>query len=232
MTVPLSVVMLGASGAVGHHVVDALASRRGVQRITLLNRRLLANLSEPIIEQHAVDVLNSLSYRHLLVGHHSAVCTFGVGQPSKVSKDSFIKIDKDAVIEFAIACKQAGIEHFELLSSVAADANASGNYLRTKGELQDALIALNFKRLSIFQPSMILTPTNRYGVMQAILLAVWPKLSPLLLGSWRKYRGVDVKVLGTAMANNLLISGEGAEIVQWNQFIFLVDGCNALALQK
>jgi len=73
-------------------------------------------------------------------------------------------------------------------------------YLRTKGELVEALKALNFDRLSIFQPSMILTPTNRYGIAQAITLKVWPFLKPLLMGSLRKYRGIPVNVLGQAMA--------------------------------
>jgi len=63
-----------------------------------------------------------------------------------------------------------------LLSSVGISPKSKSFFLRTKGELVEALKALNFERLSIFMPSMILTPTNRYGFSQALTLAVWPKL--------------------------------------------------------
>jgi hypothetical protein len=69
---------------------------------------------------------------------------------------------------------------------------------------------------------MILTPTNRYGISQAMILMLWPTLNPLLPGSSRKYRGIRVETLGAAMANNLLTSGPSVEILQWDQFIELV----------
>ena len=65
---------------------------------------------------------------------------------------------------------------------------------------------------------MILTPTNRYGLSQAITLKVWPYLNPLLIGGLRKYRGIPVDVLGQAMANNIFNNGKGYEILQWDQF--------------
>ena len=146
---------------------------------------------DPAVKQEIVDVLDSSSYRHLVPGHDVAICTLGVGQPSKISKAEFVKVDRDAVIAFATACKQSGVKHFELLSSVAVDSKSGSFYLRTKGELQDALVALNFERLSLFQPSMLLTPTNRYGFGQGVLLALWPILTPLLLAL---YANIEVFV--------------------------------------
>jgi uncharacterized protein YbjT (DUF2867 family) len=219
---PLRVVMLGASGAVGHEVVKALYARSAVAKLTLLNRRPLTDVSSAAIEEHIVDVLNPQTYQHLLDGHQAAVCTLGVGQPSAMSDAEFVRIDKDAVIGFARACKDAGVAHFELLSAVGADARSRSLYLRTKGELCDALVALGFERLSLFQPSMILTPTNRYGIVQGLTLALWPKLEMLLRGSWRKYRGVAVETLGAAMAANLLTNTSGVEWLTWVDFHALV----------
>jgi uncharacterized protein YbjT (DUF2867 family) len=225
----LSVVMMGATGAVGQQVVVALQANLALQKLTLLSRRPLADITSPAIEQHTVDVLNPQSYQHLLSGHHAAVCTLGVGQPSVVGKEEFIRVDKDCVLAFATASKQAGITHFELLNAVAADAKAGSLYLRTKGELCDALIALGFERLSIFAPSMILTPTNRYGISQALMLAVWPKLNPILSGGWSKYRGVRVETLGAAIAANLSTKGGGVEQLHWQHFMALTASENANA---
>jgi uncharacterized protein YbjT (DUF2867 family) len=222
MSPSLSVVMLGASGAVGSQVLARLLKMPQVQSVTLLGRRPIADVTSGVVRQFTVDVLDPDSYRHLLRGHDAAVCTLGVGQPSKMSREEFTRIDKDAVLHFAGACKDAAVEHFQLLSSVGANAASRSFYLSSKGKLQDALLALNFQRVSIFQPSMILTPTNRYGVSQAMILMLWPMLNPLLPGSSRKYRGIRVETLGAAMANNLLTSGPPVEILQWDQFIELV----------
>src|SRR5215218_3210558 len=162
-----SVVMLGATGAVGNHTARTLAGLPELTRLSLLGRRPVEGLAGGAIEQHVIDILAPSSYRDLLAGHDTAICTLGVGEPSKMSTAEFVRIDRDAVLDFASACKQAGVRHFELLSSAGASSTSALFYLRTKGQLEEGLKALGFERLSLFQPSMILTPTNRYGLLQA-----------------------------------------------------------------
>ncbi len=217
MTSTLSVVMLGASGAVGGVTAQALNQMPQVKQLTLLNRREIKELSLPRVVQLVRDVTDPGDYSQYLSGHQVAICCLGVGQPSKVSKEEFVKIDKTAALDFATACKQAGVQHFQLLSAVGANAASKNHYLRTKGELQDAIIALGFERVSFFQPSMILTPTNRYGFSQGLMLAVWPALSGLLQGGLRKYRGIAVARLGQAIAKNIITTGQGVEVLHWDQ---------------
>jgi uncharacterized protein YbjT (DUF2867 family) len=214
----LSVVMLGASGAVGTETLNTLLKLKNIQHITLLGRNPIPNINVNFVEQHKISISDTNSYSNYIENHTTAICTLGVGEPSKASKEDFIKIDKIAVIDFATACKKAGITHFELLASVGISPTSNSFYLRTKGELVEALKELNFERLSIFQPSMILTPTNRYGISQAITLKVWPYLNPILIGGLKKYRGIPVNILGQAMAKNIFNKGEAYEILQWNEF--------------
>jgi uncharacterized protein YbjT (DUF2867 family) len=215
MQKPLSVVMLGATGAVGGHVVSTLLRAPRLQSLTLLGRRNLPDLPSPIVKQHTVDVFAPDSYSKLVGSHNVAICTLGVGEPSKIDKAEFVRVDRDAVLDFARACKQAGVAHFSILSSVGANAASASFYLRVKGELQDGLKALKFERLSLFEPSVILTPTNRYGFSQGVLLATVPLLKPLLQGGLQKYRGIAVERLGAAIANNLSAPGAGVETLQW-----------------
>ena len=221
----LSVVMLGATGAVGSHVAKTLATMPDVGSLTLLGRRPLEGLLGDQILQRSIDVLDTASYEAFLPGHPAAICTLGVGQPSKISKDEFVKIDKRAVIAFASACKDVGVGHFALLGSVGANPRSRSFYLRTKGELEEELKSMGFERLSLFRPSLILTPTNRYGLAQALALAIWPRLSPFLSGGLRRYRGIQVDRLGYAMAVNLRTRKTGVEILHW-------DAIDALAEQS
>lgn len=218
MTTTHRIVMMGATGAVGGHAARTLADRDEMAQLTLLGRRKMDGDWPTTTEQHVVDVMDPTTYETLLPGHDTAVCTLGVGESSKVSKETFVQVDKTTVLAFAKACQAAGIEHFELLGSVAAHPQSRSFYLRTKGELVEGLKALNFRRLSIFQPSMILTPQNRYGISQAVVLKVCPWLSPLFFGSLRKYRGIPVERLGRAIANNVFTEGHGFEELHWDKF--------------
>jgi uncharacterized protein YbjT (DUF2867 family) len=217
-----SIVMMGASGAVGTETLNTLLQLKNIQQLTLLGRKTTPNINLNFVRQHKISISDPNSYNNYLQGHITAICTLGVGEPSKMSKEEFVKIDKTAVLDFAIACKKAGVEHFELLASVGINPKSTSFYLRTKGELAEELKKLNFERLSIFQPSMILTPSNRYGITQAITLKVWPLLRPILIGSLRKYRGIPVTVLGKAMAKNVFNASEGYEILQWEEFYSII----------
>ncbi len=224
MPASTSVLLLGGTGAVGTHVANTLTMMPSVAEMTLLGRRRLEGLPSDKMKQSVIDVFDPDSYAADLPGHQAAICTLGVGQPSKTSRDDFVRIDKTAVLEFASSCKHAGVRHFQLLGSVGADRKSRSFYLRTKGELEDSLRDLDFERLSLFRPSMILTPTNRYGFSQALALAIWPRLRPLLAGRMRKYRGIAVDRLGRAIALNLGGANTGTEILYW-------DAIDALATQ-
>jgi uncharacterized protein YbjT (DUF2867 family) len=227
----LRIVMMGATGEVGQHVVRHLQTAHQFELLTLLGRRA-PNISVDTpamhhansvaqVHSHVVDVLNPQSYTQHLGSHTAAVCTLGVGQPSKLSLEEFVRLDRDAVFNFASACRAAGVRHFSLLGSIASDEQSRSAYLRTKGQLVKSLIDLKFERLSVFQPSMILTPSNRYGFTQAVALVVWPLLQPLLQGRWRRYRGVSSALLGQAMANNLSQGGMGVQLLEWDAIMDL-----------
>jgi len=158
------------------------------------------------------------SYRPLLAGHDTALCTLGVGQPSKMKRDEVWKIEVDYLMDFAKACREEGVQHFSLMTSVGSNPSSSFDYIKMKGVLEDRVKALGFERTSLFQPSMILTPQNRYGVSQALTLALWPKIEWALAGGLHKYRGIKVEDLGRAMALNAARTGAGVATYTWDGF--------------
>jgi uncharacterized protein YbjT (DUF2867 family) len=214
----LKVVHLGATGAVGTHVLETLCAMPEVESVTVLARRKPERALPGKVTWAVVDVMRPESYVHLLPGHDAAICTMGVGQPSQVPRDEFQRVDYDAVLGFATACRNAKVQHFELLGSVAASADSSNFYLKSKGALRDAIGRLGFARTTTFQPSMLITPENRYDWKQAVLLKLWPVVSLLLHGPLEKYRGVTVEKLGHAMARHLATDGKGNEVLQWREF--------------
>lgn len=218
-----SIVFLGATGAVGSVALNHLLSFNNVSILTLGRRPVQVENKPDNIEQQIIDIHKPSTYKEYIKDCETAICTLGVGEPSKISKDDFVAIDKNAVVNFAKECKISGVNHFQLLSSVGVSSKARNFYLRTKGELIDELISLGFEHLSIFQPSMILTPNNRYGFTQYLTLKIWPKLNIILLKKLRKYRGIKVEILGKAIANNAFSHKQGVEYLQYDDFLNLQE---------
>jgi uncharacterized protein YbjT (DUF2867 family) len=221
MSTPASkkAILLGSTGAVGGHVLAELLRSPVFTSVTTVGRRVAEVADPPAkLAQHAVSLDDPASYRPFLAGNDAAICTLGVGQPSKFPRDEVWKIEVDYVMAFATACREEGVEHFSLMTSVGTDAKSSMDYLKMKGVLEERVKALDFPRASFFQPSMLLTPQNRYGVTQALTLAVWPKIGWAMVGGLRRFRGITVEDLGRAIALNAARAGQGVETYTWDDF--------------
>lgn len=105
-TNPNSIVMLGASGAVGSEALKTLLVHNNIHLLTLLGRTPISGLNKANVYQHKINVSKPDSYQEYIQGHDIAICTLGVGEPSRISKEEFLKIDKEAVLDFAKACKK------------------------------------------------------------------------------------------------------------------------------
>lgn len=218
------VLLLGATGAVGSNVLATLLRLPTFAAVTTVGRRAAELAAEPALPrekltQHAVDVTDAASYRSLLAGHTDAICTLGVGEPSKMTREAVWKIDVDCVVAFAAACREAGVARFSLMTSVGSDPSSRVHYLHMKGTLEERVKALGFQRVSLFRPSMLLTRGNRYGALQALTLAVWPRLDWMLGGSRSRYRGVRVEDLGRAIALDAArAEPDGVVVHEWDGF--------------
>jgi len=215
-------VLVGATGAVGGHVLDTALRSPVYAGLTTLGRRRADTAPDAPTErlaQHLVDVADAASYRDLLPGHSDAISTLGVGDPARVAFEELWRVEVDYVVGFARACRDAGVERFSLMTSVGADARSASKYLRLKGTLEQRVRELGFPRLSLVRPSMILTPTNRYGVLQGITLAVWPRLHWAMRGRLRAARGIRVDELGRAIALDAAHGSlaDGTRVLAWDE---------------
>jgi uncharacterized protein YbjT (DUF2867 family) len=71
------------------------------------------------------------------------------------SQAAFRAADFDAVVAVARAARERGATHCGLVSALGASARSGVFYNRVKGEAEDALAALGFKRLVIARPSLL-----------------------------------------------------------------------------
>src|SRR4051794_33447939 len=67
----------------------------------------------------------------------------------------FLKVDFDYTIKAAKLCRDVGIEHFTICSTMGADKNSWYLYPKTKGQVEENIKAMGFPRLSIFRPAFL-----------------------------------------------------------------------------
>jgi uncharacterized protein YbjT (DUF2867 family) len=77
------------------------------------------------------------------------------------------------------------------VSSVGANARSGNFYLRTKGEMEDALVAANLPALDILQPGVLLGWRRELRPLELAATLLMPLVNPLLVGPYAIYRGIS-----------------------------------------
>jgi uncharacterized protein YbjT (DUF2867 family) len=192
-----TLLLAGATGLVGGHALGALLASRRWDRILALGRRA-PSVEDPRLEARAVDF--AALEGEPPVAAAAALCALGTTLAAAGSPEAFRRVDLDAALAFARFAHRSGAETLGLVSSVGADARARGLYLRVKGELEAAVSALPFRTVVVLRPSLLLGPRGERRPAEAVAQAVFPALSPLLRGAWRRFRAVDAAAVGKALA--------------------------------
>ncbi|KAJ2251498.1 Oxidoreductase htatip2 [Coemansia sp. RSA 455] len=151
-----SVLVLGGTGEVGREVVKHLMASGAFDKVTVFARRPIeytgANADKLV--QKPIDFENEEQLKTEFAGHTHAFSCLGTTR-SKSGKDGFYKVDHDYALNAARACKEAGIEHYSIVSSAGANKASRFLYTRTKGEVDSEVLGMGFPRASVFRPAML-----------------------------------------------------------------------------
>lgn len=189
--------LAGGTGLVGSACLQALFRHPEYEKVYLLTRRSIPELTHPKLSQCVVDFDKPDALK--LPASTDVFCALGTTIRKAGSQAAFRHVDFEIPLAIARLSLQNGARNFVLCSSVGADP-ASGNfYLRTKGELEQALRALPFQGLRIFRPSILVgnRPESRPG--ESFGVAVGRMLKFIMLGPLRRYRPVTTEEVGRAM---------------------------------
>src|SRR5437899_2621148 len=190
-------VLLGASGLVGGDCLRALLADPRYARVLVLNRRELALPQDPKLAQRVVtfENLTAVDFQ----GTDDVFCALGTTIKKAGSQEAFRHVDFDYPLAAARAARNAGAKQFALVSSVGADP-ASGNfYLRTKGDLEEAIQKLGFNAVHLFRPSLLLGHRAEFRAGERVAIAIAPLFSSLMMGGLRRYRPIQASTVGAAM---------------------------------
>lgn len=207
---PRSALIAGGTGLVGSHCLQFLRASPEYASVTALVRKG-TEINHPKLREQIVDFGSLVD----LPATEDLYCTLGTTIKKAGSQPAFGRVDLEYPIQVAERGLNAGAKQFLLVSSVGANSKSGNFYLRTKGELEDALGNLPFAALHIFRPSFLIGERKEPRTGEGIGVAISEALKFAMVGALRKYRPVHAKTVALAMLSAALRGSNGTHVYEY-----------------
>ena len=182
-----SVLVVGGSGFLGRHFLAAL-SRRGIRATVPTRSRERAKhlLLLPSVNVVEADLFAPGVLEQLAAGCQMAVNFVGVlhsrrGRPDERGPNDygpdFARMHVELPQAIARACRTVGVRRLLHVSALGADAGAPSEYLRSKAIGEQAVLAAEELEVTVFRPSVVFGPEDRFLNQFAQLARLLPLLA-------------------------------------------------------
>ena len=215
---PKFAVIAGSTGLVGSHCLQFLLSSPEYASVRALVRRP-TGVSHPKLHEQTVDFDSLANLPHA----DHVFCALGTTIRKAGSQSEFRRVDLEYPLRLAESVLSAGAQQFVLVSSVGANSKSGNFYLRTKGELEEALRQQLFAGLHIFRPSFLLGMRSENRPGERIGMALAKPLSFVMVGGLRKYRPITAETVGKAMVNAASVGTSGTHVYEYEEIISLAQ---------
>ena len=200
----MKALIIGATGATGKDLVTQLLADDTYSEVHCFVRKPLA-LTHPKLHAHVVNFDTPKAWADLLHGDVAFSC-LGTTLAVAGSKEAQWRVDYDYQYAFALQCKANGVPTFVLISAAGATAQSKLFYNRMKGQLEDAVKALDFSCLLIFQPSILIrSNSDRSG--ENFTVKAFKFLNKL--GILKRYRPMPTEVLAEKIRKEVAKVSQG-----------------------
>lgn len=121
------------------------------------------------------------------------------------------KIDYDLNLELAKAAKAAGTKDYVLISSSGANSSSSMGYVKMKGEIEDAVKALDFEHTVIVRPGLLVGERNDMRTAELVLRKVASFAGAVSGNKLKDFWAQDVDIIARAAVRAGLDCVEGRQ---------------------
>jgi uncharacterized protein YbjT (DUF2867 family) len=203
---PQHILLAGATGLTGEHLLDRLLNEPTVARVLAPSRRPLA--AHAHLENPQGELLTLLP--ELTGKVDTAFCCLGSTIKQAGSQEAFRAVDHDLVIAFAERARAMGARHLLVISALGADANSTVFYNKVKGQMEQALRAQGWPQLTIVRPSLLLGARQEFRLGERLA-------APFMRWLPGKYRGIEATVLARALWRLALEEDAGTRVIESDQ---------------
>lgn len=205
-------IIFGATGLIGSELLNQLLVDNFYDQIIIFVRRKI-ELKHKKLKVEIVDIFNISAYNSKFKDA-DVYCCLGTTIKKAKSKEQFKKIDFELPVLIA---KQAANNYaacFAFISSIGANSNSSNFYLNTKGQVEVELKKLEFNKLVILRPSLLLGKRKEKRFSEDISKVIMGVLNPFFIGGLKKYRGVQAKSVAIKMKELVQNGNNGFHLIE------------------
>ena len=192
-------ILFGASGFIGSYLLDELLNNADYDQVTVVVRRKL-NINHPKLKMLTGDYHSLPDLKEDIMANDVFI-TLGTTKKNTPDQKEYYRIDHDYPVLAAKMAKEKGATAVFLVSAVGPNADSAIFYIKTKGETERDIIALDYAHTHIFRPSMLLGNRKENRPLEKVLIKIWPVINALLIGKLKKFRGMEGKNVARAMDN-------------------------------
>ncbi|MFZ5893789.1 MAG: NAD-dependent epimerase/dehydratase family protein [Myxococcota bacterium] len=211
--------VIGGSGLVGRSLVELLLAQSTVEHVLSLGRRRTFG-AHPKLEERVVN-LAELEQALAGVQASHAFCCIGTTMAAAGSKEAFRQVDFEYPLALARAARAAGAVSYLLVSAAGANPKSPFFYNRVKGEVEQALGELDFPRLHLLRPSLLLGERAEARPGERVAAVLARPLSGLFVGRLGKYAPIEARDVARALVVLADRADAGRHVHESNELIEL-----------
>lgn len=178
----MRLLLLGATGLVGSHVMDLAIADERIDEVVAPVRRSLsarAGLNAPQVD------FDQLPEDAVWWQADAAICALGTTMKKAGSREAFRRVDHGYALRCARLAHRHGARTFVLNSAMGADPASRFFYNRVKGDLERDLQAVGFDSLTLVRPGLIGGEREEFRLGEHSATLVLGALGPVLPRKWR-----------------------------------------------
>jgi uncharacterized protein YbjT (DUF2867 family) len=212
----MEAIIAGATGLIGKELMFKLLENQNVSKVTILIRKELT-ISHPKLIQKVIDFekIHTVS----VTENADFFCCLGTTIKKAKTKEEFIKVDFEYVVNFGKLAQKNNAKSFNLVSALGANENSIIFYNRVKGKTEKEIINLNIKNTKIYRPSILEGNRKEFRLGEFIALKIMKLLGVLFIGRFKKYKITPSYKLVEKLIINTNIQNEKPMIIENDNII-------------
>lgn len=213
-------ILFGASGFVGSYLLNNLLQSDIYEEVTIVVRKPI-NIQHPKLKMVLADYHSLAQNKEYLIADDVFIA-LGTTKKKTPDKKEYYQIDHDYPVLAAQLTKENGAKNISLVSAVGANTKSSIFYVKTKGEAERDVIALDFEHTQIFRPSMIMGSREESRPLEKVFIKIFSVVNLLLIGGLNKYKGITAKNIAKAMITAAQQTNEKVKVFHWEKMKDLI----------
>ena len=191
--------IFGSSGLIGNELFKTILLNNSYDKIKVFVRSI-PEVNNPKVEIIKTDFFNLEQYKDKIIGDDCFFC-IGTTKKDTPDKEEYRRVEYNIPVNVAKIAKANSVKSFYYVSSIGANPNASSNYLKNKGQVEEELKNLNFSKLAIIRPSLLIGNRKSFRLGEVIFTPVMNTLTLFTFGSFKKYKPIKIENVVKAMLN-------------------------------